>query len=252
MSSISPPTALQGANSRQSAARQQPALLLGAGGWLGAAMLAQLLVSGGFSPVGAWATRAMGSSHRAVKGVKLEALGQDWAGGTAFIVLERQGLTGARDAVFGAPKVEDLVRLAQQLHSAGLSRLVVVLPHLPGSLPDALRYGFVDGTEQALSMLGFEQLLLVRSSRDALAMPEGTPWIERLAAGWWSQLRWMLPGEQKPLRSVALARVVVQAAGLMAESTRSVLILPQELASQAAQAREGIEQYLRAALTIRA
>ena len=230
--------------------RLAPALLLGAGGWLGAALLAQLLSSGGFSKVGAWATRALRSSHHSVLGVDIESLGDAWVGGTGFIVLERSGLTGARDAVFGAPQVEDLVRMAQQLHAAGLRRLVVVLPHLPGSLPDALRYGFVDGTEQALSMLGFEQLLLVRSSRDALALPEGTPWIERFAAAWWSQLRWMLPGEEKPLRSVALARVVVQAACLMKEFTRSVVVLPQALASQAAHAPEGAERHLRAALTI--
>jgi len=69
------------------------------------------------------------------------------------------------------------------------------------------------------------QLLLVRSSSDALVLPEGTSSVERFAAAWWLQLRWMLPGEEKPLRGVAVVR-------------------------QAAHAPEGVERHLRAALTI--
>ena len=68
-------------------------------------------------------------------------------------------------------------------------------------------------------------LVSLRSSSDALVLPEGTSSVERFAAAWWLQLRWMLPGEEKPLRGVAVVR-------------------------QAAHAPEGVERHLRAALTI--
>lgn len=240
--------------------RPEPALLLGAGGWLGAALLARLL-GGGFSRVGAWVelpAQWRGSSHRGVVGLSRAQLAEpspDWAHACAFVVLERAGLTGARDAVFGQPRAEDLLELARGLRRLGASRLVVVLPHLPGSLPAALRHGFADGTEQALSELGFEQLLLVRSSRDA-EPAQGGSWMERVMRLWWAQLRWMLPLGERPLRSVALARVVVAAARVLreaeGEASRSVVVLPQELASRAAEAPEGVEAHLLSALTMRA
>lgn len=228
----------------------RPALLLGAGGWLGAAMLSQLLAAG-FVRVGAWveqSERWRGSSHRGVLALDRAALGRadpNWAGACAFVVLERAGLTGQRDAIFGVPQPETLLELARALRSLGASRLVVVLPHQSGTLPAALRHGFADGSEQALSELGFEQLLLVRSSRDAMADASDAGWLQRLAGLWWAQLRWMLPDSERPLRSVALARVVVAAVRVLADQAGSVYVLTQELASQAAHAPEGIEACLR-------
>lgn len=230
--------------------RPEPALLLGAGGWLGAAMLAQLLARPQ-SRVGAWVERPhqwRGSTHRHVHGLSREALlagAPEWQQACAYIVLEQGGPSARRDAVFGVPQAAQLLELAQQLRAAGVARLVVVQPHLPGSLPEALRHGFADGVEQGLAALGFAQMLLVRSSRDALALPASASWLERLAAAWWAQLRYMLPSAERPLRSVALARVVVVAAQLLREAPGSVFILTQELASRAAQQPQGIEAVLR-------
>ena len=228
---------------------EEPALLLGAGGWLGAAMLAQLLAAGLYSRVGAWVVQPAnwrGSTHRGVIAVDEAGFADSaWQGACAFVVLERVGLGGSRDAVFGTPRAEDLLALATRLRGHGVRRLVVLQAHLPGSLPEALRHGFADGVEQGLAALGFEQLLLVRSSREALGPPPGTPWLERLAALWWAQLRWLLPSNERPLRSVALARVVVAAARLLREREGSVFVLPQELASRAAQDPDGIASGLR-------
>lgn len=229
-----------------------PALVLGAGGWLGAALLAQVL-AGGFERVGAWVRQPMASTHRGLVAVDdallarpSEAQREAWTGATAFLVLERPGLVGARDAVFSAPQSGELVTLAKQLRALGVRRLAVVLPHAANSLPEALRHGFADADELALSTLGFEQLLLVRSSRDAAGLPPGTPWWDRLAAAWWAQLRWIVPDAERPLRSVALARVVVVAMRLLRDAPPGVRVLPQGVASRAAHAPDGLEPSLRA------
>jgi len=233
-----------------------PALVLGAGGWLGSAMLSQVLAAG-HARVGAWVRQPMASTHRGLVAVP-EAVWQAptpaqreaWAGATAYLVLERAGLVGARDAVFAAPQAADLLPLARQLRDLGVARLAVVLPHAANSLPEALRHGFADADEHALSTLGFDQLLLVRSSRDAAALPPGTPWWDRLAAAWWSQLRWIVPDAERPLRSVALARVVVAAVRLLREAPPGVRVLPQGVASRAAHAAEGVEPVLRTWLAL--
>ncbi len=229
-----------------------PALVLGAGGWLGAAVLSQVLAAG-HSRVGAWVQRAMASTHRGLVGVSQSELAtpsdaqrEAWAGATAYVVLERPGLVGARDAAFVAPDVAQLPVLARQLRALGAKRLFVVVPHAANTLPEALRHGFANADEQALAGLGFEQVVLVRSSRDAASLPPGTPWLDRLAAAWWAQLRWIVPDAERPLRSVALARVVVAAARVLRQAPPGVRVLPQGLASRAAHAPEGAEAVLRA------
>ncbi len=248
MSALGAGQALQGAlHAGPPPPPAEPALLLGAGGWLGSALLAQLLQSG-HGRVGTWVERAMGSTHRGVIGQDWAQISQPdgpWQGSCAYLVLERGGLTGQRDAVFGVPRPEDLLARAQALRAAGVRRLVLVLPHLPGSLPEALHHGFADQGEQALSGLGFEQLLLVRSSREALGSPPGRGWLERLMALWWAQLSWMLPANEKPLRSVMLARVVVAAARLLRKEPGSLFILTQRQASAAAHEPLGLEAGLR-------
>lgn len=229
-----------------------PALVLGAGGWLGAALLAQVLAAG-HAQVGALVQRPLASTHRGLLTLSQaelqapdERLRGTWSGATAYLVLERPGLTGTRDAAFVAPSVAQLPELGRQLRALGVARLFVVLPHAPNSLPVALRDGFADQDEQALSQLGFTQLVLLRSSRERVVV-QGS-WLERFAAAWWSQLRWMLPDSERPLRSVALARVAVAAERVLREAGPGTWVLSQELASRAAHAPQGVEAALRTEL----
>lgn len=233
-----------------SRAASGPALVLGAGGWLGAAMLTQVL-SAGHARVGALVGQRMVSTHRGLLALTPEQLAvpdaaakERWSGASAYLVLERPGLTGARDAAFIAPQVADLLTLGRQLRALGVTRLFVLVPHAVNSLPEALKQGFADADEQALAGLGFEQLVLVHNSRERVA-PTGQTWLQKLGALWWAQLRWMLPDAERPLRSVALARVVVSAERLLRAAGPGVHVLPQDLASRAAHAPEGIEAVLR-------
>lgn len=243
-------TALRGAQHSPLREPSRPALVWGAGGWLGAALLTQVL-SGGHSRVGAVVRQPMASTHRGLETVaeaQLAApdarLSARWARATAFVVLERAGLVGARDAAFARVEVAALAQIAQQLRALGAERLCVVVPHAAASLPAALHGGFADGFEQGLSQLGFRQLLLVRSSRERVAA-EGS-WLERFAALWWAQLRWMLPDDERPLRSTALARVVCHAERALRGVGPGTWLLPQPLASRAAHAREGMDALLQA------
>ena len=245
----SPLQALQGALRPAATVRQRgPALVLGAGGWLGSALLTRVL-GAGHSRVGAWVdgdAHWRGSSHRGLVGVPAatwtapdEAAQRTWAGATAYVLLERAGLTGPRDAVFPCPSADDLPALGAALLRLGVTRLVVVVPHGSNALPAALAHGFADLQEQALGALPFERLLLVRASQTA-ADGHGGGWLQRLAALWWAQLRWMIPSNEQPLRSVALAQVVVNATALLHEvQARGVRVLPQALASRAAHAQAG-------------
>jgi hypothetical protein len=229
-----------------------PALVLGAGGWLGAALLTQVLAAG-HSRVGALVPQRLASTHSGLVGLAPETLAapdararERWAAATAYVVLERPGLQGSRDAAFVSPDVAELPRLAAQLRGLGATRLFVVVPHAPSSLPEALRHGFADAHEQALSAMGFEQLVLVRSSREALGLPAGSSWLQRFAAAWWSQLRWILPDAERPLRSVALARVVVAVERLLRQAGPGVRVLTQEQASRALQSGQDLDRALRA------
>jgi hypothetical protein len=232
-----------------------PALVLGAGGWLGAALLTRVL-GAGHCRVGAWVdgdAQWRGSTHRGLVAVPAvtweapnEAAQQTWAGATAYVVLERAGLNGTRDAVFPSPSAEGLPALGAALLRLGATRLVVVVPHGSNALPAALAHGFADLQEQALGALPLEQLLLVRASQTA-ADDAGAGWLHRLAALWWAQLRWMIPSNEQPLRSVALAEVVVNATALLNEvQARGVRVLPQGLASRAAHAQSGWRNVLQA------
>lgn len=205
------------------------------------------MLDAGHSQVGAWVdgdAHWRGSSHRGLVGVPAstwtspdDAAQRTWAGATAYVVLERAGLTGPRDAVFPCPSADNLPALGTALLHLGVTRLVVVVPHGSNALPAALAHGFADLQEQALGALPLEQLLLVRASRTA-ADDHGGRWLSRLAALWWAQLRWMIPSNEQPLRSAALAQVVVNATALLHEvHARGVRVLPQGLASRAAHAQ---------------
>jgi hypothetical protein len=138
-----------------------------------------------------------------------QALGVD----TAVVVLERQRHSNGRDDAFVQPRVEDLVPLAGRLRRCGVSRLIVVVPHAPALMPQALAQGFASLDEAAVAALGFDHLVMLRTPQDKL--PEATRGMARLAALWLAQLRWMVPQRQQALRAVALARCVVQLARLL-------------------------------------
>jgi hypothetical protein len=224
--------ALLGAQHR-SAAPPQPLrrlLVVGGGGTLGSAVLAEALVAGRFAAVMALVTGPISSALRGFVPLDAAALARGEAGAAdaAVMVLERQRHSNGRDDAFSQPQVGDLLPTARLLQQAGVRRLIVVVPHAPALMPQALAHGFASLDEAAVSALGFEHLLMLRTAQDQPSV--ASRGMAHAAALWLAQLRWMVPQRQQSLRAVSLARCVVQLARALpraAPGTR--VIAPEQL-----------------------
>jgi hypothetical protein len=114
-------------------------------------------------------------------------------------------------------------------------RLLVLVPHAPALLPQALKAGFASLDEGRVAALGFEQLLFMRAAQAAgdAARPAG--WMRRLAALWLSQLAWMVPQREQPVRAQRLAELAVELAWRLPQAPPATRVLPPDVLWQAAQ-----------------
>ncbi|MBI5718581.1 MAG: hypothetical protein HZC37_12935 [Burkholderiales bacterium] len=222
------------------------ALVLGAGGRLGSALLAEALAAGRFASVQAWvAAPAVASFMSTMRGLtalpeaRLAAPGPLQAS-IAFIVFERERFSNGRDEAFAMPQPQALPALARRLREGGVQRLVVALPHASSMLPQALTAGLATHDEAAVAALGFEHLVLLKPSQDIAAARAGG-WLERFAQWWLSQLRWMIPQREQPLRAVVLARLAVTLARGLARAAGGTYVVPQSLLWQLARDADGGE-----------
>lgn len=226
-------------------ARAATVLVAGAGGMLGAAVLAEALGAGRFGRVLALVAGPLKSTMRGLVPVRLAELRapRGHGGGPpelAYVVFERRRASNGRDDAFVMPEPADLVPLARALHAAGVTGLVVVLPHSPALLPHALKHGFASHEEEELAGLGFRQLVFVRSPQDASAASGGSR-LERFAAWWLSQLRWMVPVREQALRAPVLARVLVALGRPLMGAPPATRVAPPELLWLAAQPESDAE-----------
>ncbi len=249
--SMAPMASSTDASSAIVLATAPPVLVLGAGGRLGSALLAEALVAGRFAAVHAWVAAPLVSTLRGLRALTEAQLA---APGPlpvelAFIVYERERFSNGRDDAFVMPQPQHLPALARRLREGGVRRLFVVLPHASSMLPQALSAGIATHDEAAVVALGFEHLVLVRPSQDLAALAAAGR-LERFAQWWLSQLRWMVPQREQPLRAVVLARLVVMLARMLprasAQGAPSTHIVPQELLWQLAQDADGGEARLHA------
>jgi hypothetical protein len=215
--------------------RLQTALLIGAGGTLGSALLAESLVGGRFQRVSALTDGPLTSAVRGFSTLDAQALQQGPLNfDVAFVVFERGRHSNGRDDAFFQPGPEQLLSLAQALHAGGVQRLLVVVPHAPALLPQALKAGLASLDEGAVAALGFEHLLFLRAAQTAPTTAGGSH-AQRLARWWLGQLQWMIPQREQPVRAVKLAALAVQVARLLPQAPRGTRVLPPELLWQAAQ-----------------
>jgi hypothetical protein len=220
-------------------------LVVGAGGTLGSAVLAEALVAGRFRRVMAVVAAPLVSTLPGLHPVPLAALSgpaqRPDAADTALLVFERARHSNGRDDAFVQPDPAELLPLARLLHGAGVRRLLVVVPHAPALLPNALRHGLASLDEGAVAALGFEHVVFVRSAQ-AAGRAEATSRAQRFADWWMSQLSWMVPSREQPLRAIKLAALVVQIAQRLPAARPGTRIVPQELLWQAAQ--DGADTHL--------
>jgi hypothetical protein len=231
--------ALRGAASPRSApaARAEVLLVVGGGGLLGAALLASALGCGRFGRVQALVARDLASALRGFEPLPQAALGAPLCADTAVIVFERARRNNGRDDAFVQPQPQQLAALATQLRAGGVRRLMVLVPHAPALLPHALKAGLASLDEGQVAALGFEQLLFVRAAQAASGRVAGG-WPQRLAAGWLSQMAWMVPQREQPLRALRLAELVVELAWRLPQADAATRVLAPELLWQAAHASD--------------
>jgi hypothetical protein len=216
-------------------------LVLGGGGVLGAAILARALGGGRFARVQALVAKDLASALPGFEPLPLARLGGRLRADTALIVFERTRRNNGRDEAFVQPQPEQLVALAAQLHSGGVRRLLVVVPHAPALLPQALKAGLATLDEGSVAAMGFEQLLFVRAAQSAgeAGGAAGRGWGQRLAAVWLSQQAWMVPQREQSVLAPRLAELAVELAWRLPRAPSATRVLAPELLWQAAQHADG-------------
>lgn len=193
-------------------------LLLGAGGPLGSAVLEQVLGSSAWAGVATLVTQPMAVALRGleawpvVPGFIAQPPALPWAPDSAVLVFDRErgGRHGrpGREAALWRPDPAALTALGRWLVDAGVRELLVVLPHAPGLLPQALRAGLASLDEAALAALGFDHLVFVRPARQGGAEAAAGSALQRLGLNLLRQMHWMVPQRQQALRPARVAAFV--------------------------------------------
>jgi hypothetical protein len=223
---------------RPATASGRIAVLAGAGGVLGSAVLEHALASGGFSHVRALVTSPVTPAMRGFESQTLEQLAErrDPHVDTGFIVFDRERHANGREAAFLRPDPAELLALARRLQESGVRRLLVVLPHAPALLPHALKLGLANLDEQAISALDFEHVVFVRSAQSATgAARPGAGRLERLGRAMLGQLHWMIPQQDQPVRAAKVAAFVARLALHLPAAAPGTRVVPPELVWQAGQ-----------------
>ena len=188
-------------------------IVAGATGALGSEVLRRLAGSGGFAHTQVLAHEPMSTglaqvSIAAVRGEDIAAWPVRPLGAqTGVVMFEPPRLYHDRERALWTPQPAQLPALAQWLRRCGVQTLVLVLPHAPGRLPQALRHGLASLDEQQVAALGFDKVLLVRSAQKQPARRSGSL-PEKVAAWMLSTFRYMIPAAAQPVRPARLAEFV--------------------------------------------
>ena len=95
-----------------------------------------------------------------------------------------------------------------------------MLPHVPALLPHALKAGFASLDERAVAALGFEHVVFVRAAQSPRRRKGEGSVVERFVGWWLSQLRWMIPQQEQPVRAATFAALVVALARALPAACR--------------------------------
>ena len=214
-------------------------LVAGACGALGSAVVEALLAQRGFAQVSVLVTRAINTALPGLNAVH-------WSGDTqapevavaadrtALVIFDRERHANGRELPFMRPDPAQLPVLAAWLKARGVCHVLIVLPHAPASLPNALKLGLANLDEHAVAALGFEHLVFMRSAqarpnlRSAQALQRVADWVL-------SQLLWMVPQRELPVRAQKVAQLAAHIAALLPISPAGTRVLAPEGIWEAAQ-----------------
>lgn len=215
-------------------ASQRRVLVLGGGGPLGSLVVERLLAGRRFAHVGVWTVQPLQPALSGLEPVP-EATWPAFGADTALVVFDRERHANGRDQAFGRPLPADLPALATRLQGLGVQVLVVVVPHAPGALPQALKAGLASLDEAAVAALGFSHLVFMRTAQAGQGAQGLSP-PQRLARWMLGQVHWMVPKGDQPVRMATVARVAARLATGLPSHAPGTRVLPPELMWAAAQA----------------
>lgn len=213
---------------------QRRVLVLGGGGPLGSVVVERLLAERRFAHVGVWTVQPVQPALSGLEPVG-EAGWPAFGADTALIVFDRERHANGRDQAFGRPGPADLPGLAARLLGQGVQALVVVVPHVSGALPQALKAGLASLDETAVAALGLRHLVFMRLAQAGGGGARGLSPPQRLARWLLGQVQWMVPQGDQPVRTATVARVVARVAAGLPASPAGTRVLPPELLWAAAQ-----------------
>lgn len=214
MDALDPLQALQAAQRpvRRDETVRPACFIVGAAGALGGAVLEHALGRGAHREVFVATAEPLQAAPRGLQAVVCRGAGEvaaDAPGAQApqglpaaplgLVVFDQPRGRLGREAAFYQPAPQDLLAWAQALRAAGTRELVIVWPHAPALLPEALREGLWNVDEAALARLGFERLFFVRPAQWGASKAAEGSLPERLARTLLGSLRWMVADAHQPV-----------------------------------------------------
>lgn len=215
--------------------------MLGGGGALGSAVLEQLLASHRFERVGVLARPTLQPALRGLQVVADddEAAWARFGADTALIVFDRERGANGREVAFVRAQPSELAAQAARLRGTGVRHLLVVVPHAPALLPQALKAGLATLDEGAVAAMDFDHVVFMRMAQSGVDAAQALHSRAQRLAGWMlSQLHWMVPQREQPVRGITVARIAAALAVALPGAPRGTRVLPHEWLWLAAQGHD--------------
>lgn len=219
------------------APRQPSTLVLGGAGPLGAAVLETLIAHRAAGQVHVATVDALNVGLRGLQELRLSGPPGTWPAAPvqqAVVVFDHARFSNGREDAFWQPDPRELVAVGHWLRASSVGTLLVVMPHAPSSLPEALKQGLANLDEQALAMLGFDHLVVLRSAQRPRDMVRRPP-LQRLAHWMLSQLQLMIPARERPVRPARVAALVQAVLAQLPAARPGTRVMRPELVWQSAQ-----------------
>lgn len=250
---LDPTDALAGAQRvpPRASSHSRRVLVVGAHGRLGWAVIERLAANGRFERVGTLAHCSVHTAFRALVPMADDDVAiERFAADTAIVAFDRPQPSHARgggsDASFVQPRPEELAVLARRLHGLGVTSLVVAMPHAPTLMSAALQQGLASLDEAEVASIGFAQLVFMRMAQDGASGGGGGISAPQRVANWMlSQLHWLVPRSEQPVRLTTVAQVACALALHLPSAPKATRVLPAGLMWRAAQTKD-VEGLVRA------
>jgi len=204
-------TSLAGALRPVPVARLPEALLIGAAGSLGEALMSHLLASTHYARIHIGVDRPMPSTSERFAALPLDDDARWPDARDAFLCETPREAPVRDDAPIRPLAPADMLAAARRARAAGVRRLVLVAPLGALLQLSSAARGLGAADEFALVALGFDAVLIVRPTRDGTADPETGMASRLVRAAGRALMHIMLPTTLQPMRASTVAAAILTA-----------------------------------------